>query len=225
MKIDVLTIFPEMFESVLQTSIVKRAQEIEAVEIILHDLRDWTTDKHRKVDNRPFGGGPGMVMRVDVLHRAIQALRQENPQAPVVLLTPQGQKYEQRQAKKLSKQDGLILVAGHYEGYDERIRDYVDLELSIGDYVLTGGELPAMIVIDSLIRLLPGVLGDKNSAVYESFTSGRLDYPEYTKPREYRDQPVPEVLLSGDHARIEQWRQQQAEKKTREKRPDLLKTD
>lgn len=225
MKIDVLTIFPEMFESVLQTSMIKRAQEMGVVEIILHDLRDWTTDKHRQVDARPFGGGPGMVMRVDILNQAIQALRQENPQAPVILLTPQGEKYQQRQAEELVRQESLILVAGHYEGYDERIRDYVDLELSIGDYILTGGELPAMVIIDSLIRLLPGVLGDENSAVYESFSSGQLDYPEYTKPREYQGQSVPEVLLSGDHARIEQWRQQQAEKKTREKRPDLLKTD
>ncbi len=225
MKINILTIFPEMFESVLKTSILKRAQENKLVKIRLHHLRHWATDKHRQVDDRPYGGGPGMVMRVDIIDRALQDLRQNNPQAPVILLSPQGETYRQAQAEKLVKEPGLILVAGHYEGYDERLREYVDLELSIGDYVLTGGELPALIVVDSLTRLIPGVLGDENSAAQDSFSSGQLDYPEYTKPRIYRGQSVPEVLLSGNHAQIKQWRADQARKKTQEKRPDLLKTD
>lgn len=224
MTIDILTIFPDMLTSVLETSILKRAQKSGTVEIRTHDLRDWATDKHKKVDDRPFGGGPGMVLKVDVLRPAIQDLRQQNPEAKVVLLSPQGQTFHQEQAENLAQEKGLILVAGHYEGFDERVRDYVDFELSIGDYVLTGGELPAMVVIDSVVRLLPGVLGDESSASQDSFSDPgnrqKLDYPEYTQPREYDGKKVPEILLSGHHAKIEKWRQEQAEKKTKTKRVD-----
>lgn len=221
-QIDILTIFPEMFESVFAVSILNRAQQEALIELRVHDLRDWTTDKHHKVDDRPFGGGPGMVMKVDVLHRAIKALKEKNPQAPTILLSPQGQSYQQSQAENFTQEEGLILIAGHYEGFDERIRNYIDLELSIGDYVLTGGEIPAMVVVDSVARLLPGVLGDKNSTQEDSFTSGQLDYPEYTKPRIYNEKEVPTVLLSGNHAKIKAWRQKKAEEKTKEKRPDLI---
>jgi tRNA (guanine37-N1)-methyltransferase len=222
MKIDVITIFPAMFESVLTTSIIKRAQEFSAAKIKIHDLRDWATDKHRVVDDRPYGGGPGMVLKVDVLHAAISDLKKQHPESLVILLTPQGKKYSQKQAEQLSAEKNLILVAGHYEGFDDRIRKYVDLEISIGDYVLTGGELPAMVVIDSVIRLLPGVLGDENSAPTDSFSSGGLSHPQYTRPEEFEGEKIPAVLLSGNHQQIEEWRQEQAKKRTKSRRPDLI---
>ncbi len=222
MMIDVLTLFPEMFKSVLNESIIKRAKNFSAVEIKVHNLRDWALDKHKMVDDRPFGGGPGMVLKVDVLHRAILDLKKQNSDAGVVLLTPQGKKYSQLKAQSLSQEKGLILVAGHYEGFDDRIRKYVDQEISIGDYVLTGGELPAMVIIDSVIRLLPGVLGDENSAPTDSFSSGGLGYPQYTRPEEFEGVKVPQVLLSGNHGEIKKYRREQAKKKTQQRRPDLV---
>lgn len=223
MKIDVVTLFPTMFESVFAESIIKRAQESGAVKIKIHNLRDWAIDKHRIVDDRPYGGGPGMVLKVDVMHRAIKDLKKQNLDAKIILLTPQGEKYSQQKAEQFSQEKCLILIAGHYEGFDERIRDYVDQEISIGDYVLTGGEIPAMVIIDSVVRLLPGVLGDENSASTDSFSAGsnQLGYPQYTRPDKYEGKKVPEILKSGDHAKIEAWRKKQAEKKTSERSEDL----
>ena len=224
MKINVVTLFPAMFKSVLAESILRRAQKSGAVEIKIHDLRDWTTDKHRMVDDRPFGGGPGMVLKVDVLHRAIEDLKKQNSGAKVILLTPQGEKYSQPKAESLSQEKNLILIAGHYEGFDDRIRKYVDQEISIGDYVLTGGELPAMVIIDGVVRLLPGVLGDENSAPTDSFSSGELGHPQYTRPEKFDGEKVPAVFLSGYHGELKKWRQEQAKKRTQQRRfyPSLL---
>jgi tRNA (guanine37-N1)-methyltransferase len=224
MKINVVTLFPVMFKSVLVESILKRAQKSGAVEVKIHDLREWATDKHHMVDDRPFGGGPGMVLKVDVLHGAIADLKKQNPGAKVILLSPQGEQYSQQQAENLSQEKKLILIAGHYEGFDDRIRKYVDQEISIGDYVLTGGEIPAMTIIDSVVRLLPGVLGDENSASTDSFSAGGLGHPQYTRPEEFDGEKVPPVLLSGDHKKIEKWRQNQAKKRTQQRRPDLAFT-
>lgn len=217
-----ISLFPKMFDAVMGESIVKRAQEAGVIEIHFHDLRNWTHDTHRTVDSRPYGGGPGMVLKVDVLHPAIEDVKKLNPKSPVVLMTPQGEKYSQKKAEEYAEKPGLILVAGHYEGFDERVRKYVDEEISIGDYVLTGGELPAMVIIDSVVRLRPGVLGDEKSAEFESFTSGSLDFPQYTRPDEYDGEKVPEVLLSGNHGEIDKWRAKKAKKKTKKRRPDLL---
>lgn len=222
MRIDIITLFPREIENFLGSSIVGRAQQNGLVELKIHDLRDWSLGNYKQVDDRPYGGGPGMLLRVDVVVPAIEAVKKENPQAKVVLLTPQGQTFQQKMAEEFSQSEGLILVAGHYEGFDERIREYVDLEISIGDYVLTGGELPAMVLVDSVVRLMPGVLGDDESAVGESFSTGQLDFPQYTRPDVYEGKSVPEVLFSGDHQRIEEWRQEQAEKRTQERRPDLI---
>lgn len=217
MKINIITLFPAMFESVFAESILKRAQQSSAVDIKVHNLRDWALDKHKMVDDRPFGGGPGMVLKVDVLHRAIQDLKKKNLESTVILLSPQGEKYSQAKAEQFSEEKNLILIAGHYEGFDERIRKYVDQEISIGDYVLTGGEIPAMVIVDSVVRLLPGVLGDENSAPTDSFSAGSdlLGHPQYTRPEEFNGEKVPAVLLSGDHGKIKEWRQQQAEEKTK----------
>lgn len=222
MRIDVITLFPEMFDAVIGESIIKRAQETGVVEIHTHDLRNWATDKHRMVDDKPYGGGPGMVIKVDVVHSAIEDIKLLNPRAPVILMTPKGKPYKQKTAEEFSKIPGLILVAGHYEGFDERVRKYINKEVSIGDYVLTGGELPAMVIIDSVIRLRPGALGDDSSVLTESFSEGILDFPQYTRPEEYDDERVPRVLLNGNHADIKKWRDKQAKKNTEKKRPDLL---
>lgn len=224
MKISILTLFPEMFESIFTQSIMKRAQKSGFVEIKIHNLRDWAIDKHKMVDDRPFGGGPGMVLKVDVLHAAILDLKEQNLDARVILLTPQGEKYSQQRSEQFSQEKGLILIAGHYEGFDERIRDYVDQEISIGDYVLTGGEIPAMVIVDSVVRLLPGVLGDENSASTDSFSAGsdKLGCPQYTRPEEFDGKKVPDVLKSGDHAKIEKWREEQTKKRTQQRRPDLI---
>ncbi|MEI6690597.1 MAG: tRNA (guanosine(37)-N1)-methyltransferase TrmD [bacterium] len=224
MRVDIITLFPPMFENVLGLSILKRASEKGLVEYHLHNLRDWSTDKYGSVDDHPYGGGVGMVLRVDIVAPAIAHVKKENPGAPVILMTPQGAHYKQAKALELAKLSGLILIAGHYEGYDERIREYVDQEISIGDYVLTGGELPAMTVIDSVVRLLPGVLGDDLSSVSESFSENLLEYPQYTRPMEYESKNVPEILLGGNHKLIEEWRQSQAIAKTKQRRPDLLHT-
>jgi len=228
MRIDIITIFPDMFAPVLNESIIKRAREKGKVKINVHNLRDYTLDKHHKVDDRPFGGGSGMVLGPEPIFRAVEALtndkRLTTNDRKVILLTPQGKKLTQAIAKKIAKVKYLILICGHYEGVDERVRQHlVDEEISIGDYVLTGGELPAMVLVDALIRLLPGVLGDKNSLNFESFEGNLLEYPQYTRPAIFRNLKVPDVLLSGDHAKIAAWRKKEALKITRRKRPDLLK--
>jgi len=223
MRIDIITIFPKMFNAVLNESIIKRAQKKGKVKIAVHNLRDYTLDKHRKVDDRPFGGGSGMVMCPEPIFRAVEALGKG---AKVILLSPKGEKLTQKTAKKLVKYKHLILICGHYEGIDERVREcLVDQEISIGDYVLTGGELPAMVLIDCLVRLIPGVLGDKDSLVFESFEDNLLEYPHYTRPTDFRGRKVPEILLSGNHKKIAAWRKIQALKITRKKRPDLLSED
>lgn len=216
-----------MFDAVLGESILKRAKEKGAVDIIVHDLRNFTSDKHRKVDDRPFGGGPGMVLKPEPIFEAVASIkenmRDKSIKTRIILLTPQGNKYNQNTAKRLAKFKHLILICGHYEGIDERVReDLVSDEISIGDYVLTCGELPAMVLIDSIVRLLPGVLGNEESMNDESFARGLLEYPQYTRPAEYRGMRVPEVLLSGDHEDINKWRRKQAAKRTAKRRPDLL---
>lgn len=224
MRIDIISIFPKMFSAVLDESIIKRAQKKGKVKIFVHDLRDYTLDKHRKVDDRPFGGGSGMVMQVEPIFRAIQAIRKNiKGKSKVILLCPQGKRFNQDYARKLSRCKSLIFICGHYEGVDERVRLYlVDEEISIGDYVLTGGELAAMVVVDSLVRLIPGVLGDKNSLNFESFEGNLLEYPQYSRPSKFKNWPVPELLVSGDHNKIEAWRKQESLKRTRQRRPDLL---
>ena len=210
MRIDILTIFPEMFSGPFEESMVKRAREDGKVEIKIHNLRDWSEDKHKSVDDRPYGGGAGMVMRVDVIDRALDdlKLKMKSEKCKVVLMSAKGKNYTQQDAKAYTQLEQLILIAGHYEGVDERVAKFlVDEELRIGDYVLTGGELPAMVVVDSVVRLLPGVLGNEASATEESHSQpGYLEYPQYTRPEEYNGWRVPEVLLGGNHAEIEKWR-------------------
>ena len=224
MKIDVLTLFPAMFAGPLDESIVKRAREAKLLDLKIHNLRDWTHDRHKTVDDRPFGGGPGMLLKVEPLFEAIESLQRE--QTKVILLSPGGRKFTQEIARELSQEKDLLLVCGSYEGFDERVREALaDDELSIGDYVLTNGALPAMVVIDAVARLLPGVLGDDESSHDESFSAGLLEYPQYTRPAEFRGMKVPDVLLSGNHAEIEKWRREQAKLRTEKQRPDLLKPD
>ena len=229
MRIDVLTLFPEMFGPVLGGSILKRAAEKGITSYHLHQLRDYTRDPHRKVDDRPFGGGPGMILMCQPVLDAVAAIEAmaECP-AVRVLLAPTGERFSQRLAEELSAAPRLLLMAGHYEGFDERIHELLrPREISIGDYVLSGGEVPAMVVIDAVVRLLPGVLGDSSSPHGESFGAadatvcGGLEYPQYTRPREYRGLSVPEVLVSGNHPAVEAWRREQAARRTRERRPDL----
>jgi tRNA (guanine37-N1)-methyltransferase len=227
MRVDILTLFPEMFESPLACSIIKRARDAHIVEIVLTNIRDFAQDKYRKVDDKPYGGGPGMVMMPGPVFDCFEHVQKLSPQkGRVILLTPQGQKFDQRKAAELSKENRLILISGKYEGFDERIRVSLNAEqISIGDYVLSGGELAAMVIIDAVIRLLPGVLGDEDSAKDDSFSAGLLEYPQYTRPEIFRGLKVPEVLLSGDHKKIAEWRRQQALERTRQWRPDLLKDD
>jgi tRNA (guanine37-N1)-methyltransferase len=221
MKIDVLTLFPAMFAGPLDESIIKRARNKGLLDLKIHDLRDWTHDRHRTVDDKPFGGGPGMLMKPEPLFEAVESLKREKTK--VILLSPGGRKFSQQIARELSEQRDLLLVTGHYEGFDERVRlALADDELSIGDYVLTNGALPAMVVIDAVTRLLPGVLGDDESSRDESFSHGLLEYPQYTRPAEFRGMKAPDVLVSGNHAEIEKWRREQAKLRTRERRPDLL---
>ncbi|MBM3246419.1 MAG: tRNA (guanosine(37)-N1)-methyltransferase TrmD [Candidatus Omnitrophica bacterium] len=225
MRIDIIAIFPGMFAPILNESIVKRAQKKGKVKIYIHDLRSYSLDKHRKVDDRPFGGGSGMLMRPEPIFAAVEDVKSKskNQKAKVILLCPQGEKLTQKLAKKIAKYQHLILICGHYEGVDERVRQrLVDEEVSIGDYVLTGGELPAMVLVDAVARLLPGVLGDKNSLNFESFEDNLLEHPHYTRPANFRGMGVPSVLLSGDHKKIESWREKEALKRTKQKRPDLL---
>jgi len=230
MRIDILTLFPEMFQSPLACSTIKRAQEAQIVEIVLTNIRDFAQDKYRKVDDKPYGGGPGMVMMPGPVFDCFEYVQKLWPEkGRVILLTPQGQKFDQKKAAELSKENRLILISGKYEGFDERIRVGLDAEqISIGDYVLSGGELAAMVIIDAVVRLLPGVLGDEDSAKDDSFsesTGGGLEYPQYTRPEVFRGLKVPDVLLSGDHKKIADWRRHQALERTQKWRPDLLKND
>ncbi|PCI38738.1 MAG: tRNA (guanosine(37)-N1)-methyltransferase TrmD [Elusimicrobia bacterium] len=220
MRIDIVTLFPSMFEGPLTESIVKRAREKKLLEVGFVNPRDFATDRHNSVDDRPYGGGAGMVLMAGPMSQAIRSVRQES--STVVFLSPQGQRFDQGIARSLAKKKHLVLVCGRYEGIDERLMDLFDMELSIGDYVLTGGELPAMVVTDALSRLQPGVLKKEEAAERESFSENLLDYPQYTRPETWEGKSVPPVLLSGDHAKIEAWRQQEAETATRRKRPELL---
>lgn len=226
MHIDILTLFPEMMEGVFQSSILKKAQEKDKFSYNLVNFRDYTENKHRKVDDYPYGGGAGMVLTPQPVFDAVDALLEEKDTKPrIVLLCPQGEQYTQKKAEELAKEDHLIFICGHYEGYDERIRiGLATDEISIGDYVLTGGELGAMVIVDSVVRLLPDVLGNEESAVEDSFSTGLLEHPHYTRPATYRNMSVPDVLLSGDHAKIAKWRKTQSLKRTLERRPDLLET-
>ncbi|PSQ78336.1 MAG: tRNA (guanosine(37)-N1)-methyltransferase TrmD [Bacteroidetes bacterium QH_7_62_13] len=224
MRIDLVTALPDLVEEPLQHSIVRRAQDAEAVEICVHDLREHATGKHKQIDDYPFGGGAGMVLKPEPLFRAVEAIEEEEGEADdVIFLTPDGERLDQPTVNQLSMHGHLILIAGHYKGIDQRVRDaLVTRELSIGDFVLSGGELPALVLIDAIVRLLPGVLGDASSALTDSFQDGLLDAPVYTRPAEYRGRPVPDVLRSGDHQRVEQWRDEKRLEKTRDRRPDLL---
>ena len=229
MKIDVLTLFPAMFAGPLDESIVKRARQKGLLDLKIHDLRQWTHDRHRTVDDKPFGGGPGMLLKPEPLFEAVESLKAgselegRREGMKVILFSPGGRKFSQQIAHELAAEKDLLLVTGHYEGFDERVREgLVDDELSIGDYVLTNGALPAMVLIDAVTRLLPGVLGDDESSHDESFSHGLLEYPQYTRPAEFRGMKVPDVLLSGNHAEIEKWRREQALARTKERRPDLL---
>jgi tRNA (guanine37-N1)-methyltransferase len=225
MRIDIVTIFPKMFAPVLGASIIKRAQEKKKVRIFVHDLREYTLDRHRKVDDRPFGGGSGMVLNAQPIFRAVKAIKKKAKASRVILLGPQGQKLTQKIVKRVSGYKNIILICGHYEGVDERVAEFcADEEISIGDYILTGGELAAMVLADAVIRLLPGVLGDKNSLNFESFEGNLLEYPHYTRPASLGRLKVPEVLLTGDHKKIEAWRKAQALARTKKRRPDLLRT-
>jgi len=231
MRIDVLTIFPQMFDVPFSFGIFKRAIDQNLVSINVHNIRDYTHDKHHTVDDYPHGGGPGMVLKPEPVFEAVAAVKAQLPdesgtaQLPIILLTPQGRLFNQQIAMELSKYRHLIMVCGRYEGIDERVVEHlVTDEISIGDYVLTGGELPALVVIDTVIRLLPGVLGSEDSVQEDSHANGLLEYPQYTRPAVFRDWPVPEILLSGNHAQIARWRREQVLRRTVERRPDLIDT-
>lgn len=223
MKIDIISLFPKMFDGPFAESMLWKAQDRKLVEINVIDLREFGDGPRKMVDDTPFGGGDGMLLKPEPVVTAIEQAKQQNPKAKVVILSPQGQQYMQQTAQDLSAESGLILVCGRYEGFDERIIDYADIELSVGDYVLTGGELAAMVVVDSVTRLIPGVLGGEQSAHIESFSDPKLvEYPQYTRPAEFRGAEVPEVLRNGNHAEIAKWRAEQSKLKTERNRPDLL---
>jgi tRNA (guanine37-N1)-methyltransferase len=228
MKIDILTLFPEICRAPLSQSIMKRAQEKGIIDLCIHNLRDWTTDKHHIVDDIPFGGGQGMVMKPEPIFAAVEDLRSrksktENRKPKIILMSPPGRRFDQHMAMQLSQESHLIVICGHYEGVDHRVIEHlVDLEISIGDYVLTNGAIAAVVLVDAVVRLLPGTLGDKQSAVDDSFARGFLEAPHYTRPAEFRGWKVPEVLLSGNHAEIANWRKEQAIKRTMQNRHDLL---
>ena len=236
MRIDIITLFPEICRAPLGESMMKRAQEKGIVELHIHNLRDWTTDKHHVVDDAPFGGGQGMVMKAEPIFAAVEDLERRtskiergrigNRKSKMVLMSPAGQRFDQQLAKQLSQEAHLIVVCGHYEGVDHRVIEYlVDLEISIGDYVLTNGAIAAVALVDAIVRLLPGTLGHEQSAADDSFSNGLLEAPQYTRPAEFRGWKVPDVLLSGNHAKIARWRKEQAIKRTGENRPDLLGRD
>lgn len=222
MNIQVLSLFPPMFEGVFQHSIMKKAQDKGAVTLGVVDIREFADNK-RQVDDYPFGGGAGMVLKPEPVFNAVESITNDGKKPRVILMCPQGERFTQKKAEELALEEELVFICGHYEGYDERIREYlVTDEISIGDFVLTGGELAAMTVIDSVVRLLPGVLGNSDSPVRDSFSTGLLEHPHYTRPAIYRDMAVPDVLTSGNHAKIEDWREEQGLKRTLERRPDLL---
>ncbi|PYK17716.1 MAG: tRNA (guanosine(37)-N1)-methyltransferase TrmD [Verrucomicrobia bacterium] len=224
MRIEIVTLFPEICRAPLSESMMKRAQEKGILELHIRNLRDWTTDKHHVVDDAPFGGGQGMVMKPEPIFAAVEDLRVENRKSKIVLMSPAGRRLDQELAKRLSQEPRLIIVSGHYEGVDHRIIEHlIDLEISIGDYVLTNGAIAAVVLVDAIVRLLPGALGHEQSAADDSFSQGLLEAPQYTRRAEFRGWKVPEVLLSGNHADIARWRQEQAVKRTRQNRPDLLK--
>jgi len=224
MRVDIITLFPSMFKSPFEETIIKRAQQNGLIEIHLHNLRDFTTDRHRTVDDVPFGGGAGMVMKVEPIYKAISHIKAEvGEKARVILLSPQGKTFSQKLAFQLVKEKNLILICGRYEGVDERVREYlVDEEISIGDYVLSGGEIAAMVIVDAVVRLLPGAVGDERSIKENSFYRGLLDYPQYTRPAKFLNWEVPEVLRSGNHQKIREWRKRKMLEKTLLRRPDLL---
>ncbi|PID17028.1 tRNA (guanosine(37)-N1)-methyltransferase TrmD [Sporosarcina sp. P34] len=224
MKIDVLSLFPEMFEGVLHSSIMKKAQEQQAASFKVTDFRDYATNKHRKVDDYPYGGGAGMVLKPEPLFAAVDAVTSSSNSRPrVILMCPQGERFTQKKAEELAKEQHLVFICGHYEGYDERVREHlVTDELSLGDFVLTGGEVASMAIIDSVVRLLPDVLGNDQSAVHDSFSTGMLEHPQYTRPATFNGFEVPPVLLSGNHAEIDKWREEQAFLRTAQRRPELL---
>ena len=227
MRFEIITIFPEFFENIFSYSIIKRAIEKKLIEINVYNLRDFTLDKHKTVDDKPFGGGCGMVFKPEPIFRAVEFIKEKRGEnLRIILLSPQGKLFNQEKAKELSKYKNLVLICGHYEGVDERVVRYlVEEEISIGDYILTGGEIPALVIIDCVSRILPGVLGKEDSLKEESFSRGILEYPQYTRPRKFRNFSVPEVLLSGDHKTIEKWRLKEALRNTYKKRPELLKEE
>jgi tRNA (guanine37-N1)-methyltransferase len=225
MRIDILTLFPEICRAPLSASMMKRAQENGALDLEIHNLRDWTTDKHHVVDDAPFGGGQGMVMKPEPIFAAVEDLKSriENRESRIVLMSPAGRRLDQQMANELSREAHLIIICGHYEGVDHRVSEYlVDAEISIGDYVLTNGAIAAVVLVDAIVRLAPGVLGHEQSAAEDSFSGGLLEGPQYTRPAEFRGWKVPDVLLSGNHAQIAAWRKKEALRRTRESRPDLL---
>jgi tRNA (guanine37-N1)-methyltransferase len=224
MKIDILTLFPEICRAPLSESIMKRAQENKIVDLRIHNLRDWTKDKHRIVDDAPFGGGQGMVMKPEPIFAAVEELRgQIDEKSKIILMSPAGRRFDQSMAERFSREPHLIVICGHYEGVDHRVIEHlVDLEISIGDYVLTNGAIAAVVLVDAIVRLLPGALGHEQSAADDSFSAGLLEAPQYTRPAEFRDWQVPDVLVSGNHAEIAAWRKKEALRRTRENRPDLL---
>ena len=224
LRFDIVSIFPGMFESPFGDSIIQRAREEGLLDLRVHDLRDYSLNKHRKVDDTPFGGGVGMVMNVEPIARVVAAIKKEVPETRTILLSPGGRPFDQEKAWELSRLPSLTLICGRYEGIDERVRlHFVDEEISIGDYILTGGEIPAMVLVEVISRLVPGVLGDPESIVEESFAGDLLEYPQYTRPRDYQGFKVPEILVSGDHKKIRDWQKAEALKKTARVRPDLLK--
>jgi len=240
MKIDIVTLFPEICRAPLSESIMKRAQDKQIVDLHIHNLRDWTTDKHHVVDDAPFGGGQGMIMKPEPIFAAVEDLKKRaanaqhaavqtqqsaiaGPQSKIVLMSPAGRRFDQQMAQQLSQEAHLIIISGHYEGVDHRVVEHlIDLEISIGDYVLTNGAIAAVVLVDAIVRLLPGALGHEQSAADDSFSNHLLETPQYTRPADFRDWKIPEVLLSGNHAEIAKWRKEQAIRRTRENRPDLL---
>jgi tRNA (guanine37-N1)-methyltransferase len=222
MRIDLLTLFPEFFASPLSQSMLKRAQDQGALRVRVLNLRDYTADRHQVADDRPFGGGPGMVMKIEPLVKAIRTVRAEDPATRVLLMSPAGEVFSQDRARELAGLSHLLLICGHYEGVDDRIRYYIDGMLSMGDYILTGGEVAALAVVDAVTRLLPGVLGGEGATEEESFEAGLLEYPHYTRPRVFEGREVPQILLEGDHGRVARWRRQEALRRTLDHRPDLL---
>ena len=225
MRIDIITLFPEICRAPLSESMMKRAQENGALDLHIHNLRDWTTDKHHVVDDAPFGGGQGMVMRPEPIFAAVEDLQSktQNLKSKIILMSPAGRTFDQKTATEFSKEEHLIIICGHYEGIDHRVIEHlVDAEVSIGDYVLTNGAIAAAVFVDAIVRLLPGVLGDEQSAADDSFSGGLLEGPQYTRPSDFRGWKIPDVLLSGNHAQIAKWRKEQAQKRTKKNRPDLL---